>query len=235
MQIVPVLDLSKGLVVHAKKGIRRHYRPIQSSLCPTAYPVGVVQNFMELFDFHTLYIADLDAIVLQGHNADVVQGICVEYPELEIWLDTGPSLISHYLDNPITPSLRIILSTESLHSASILISLRNAYRDHRFVLSLDYKSNSILGSQEIMQERDSWPSDIVVLNLDHVGTCSGVNFPAIPNQQTLFAMHKIYYGGGIRNYADLLQLKNLGAAGALLSTALHEKTVTKTELQLFNR
>ncbi len=235
MQIIPVLDLSKGLVVHAKKGSRKHYRPIQSSLCPSSRPVEIIHSFLELYRFRTLYIADLDAIEQQGHNVDVIQAICLEYPRLEIWLDSGLSLINYYLDNQKNHLLRIILSTESIHSASTANSLINHYRNHRFILSVDYKSNAVLGSQDIIQAKDLWPSDVVVLNLDHVGTCNGMDFPAGLNQKTLFDTHNIYYGGGIRNCADLQQLKNLGAAGALLSTALHNKTITKDELLPFSQ
>ena len=235
MQIIPVLDLSNGRVVHAKKGIRKHYRPIQSSLCPSSHPVEIVHSFLELSCFRTLYIADIDAIEQHGNNADIVKEIHLEWPNLEIWLDTGLPLISNYLKKLKFRLLRIVLSTESMHSASTLNTLKNHYKDHRFILSVDYKSKSMLGPQEIMLERGLWPSDVVVLNLDQVGTSSGINFPDIACQQTLFDTHNIYYGGGIRNHADLLQLKNLGAAGALLSTALHEKTITKSELLSFNQ
>ena len=235
MQIIPVLDLSKGLVVHAKNGNRSHYRPIQSSLCPSANPVEIVHSYLELHCFQKLYIADLDAIEHQGDNSRVIQKIISEFPELEIWLDTGLSLISLYLNRLNCRLLRIILSTESMLSASTFSMLRTNYRNHQFLLSVDFRTNTLIGSQEIIQDKGSWPPDVVVLNLDHVGTCMGVDFPTIPNQHDLFEKHNIFYGGGIRNYADLLQLEKIGAAGALLSTALHKKSITKNELQKFNR
>ena len=235
MQIIPVLDLSKGLVVHAKKGNRKYYRPIQSSLCSTADPVEIVYSYLEFHCFQKLYIADLDAIEHQSDNSGVIHNIISEFTNLEIWLDTGISLISHYLDRLNCRRLRIILSTESMLSASTFSMLRARYQHHPFLLSVDFRANTLVGSQEIMQERDSWPSDVVVLNLDHVGTCMGINFPALPNQHDLFEKHNIFYGGGIRNFADLLQLEKIGAAGALLSTALHEKTITEYELQSFNQ
>lgn len=230
MQIIPVLDLSKGQVIHAKKGSRKHYRPIQSSLCPSSHPVEIVRGYLRLYPFRTLYVADLDAIEQQGDNRDIIHDLCLEYPELEIWLDSGLSLVDHYLKRQNTPSLRIILSTESI-PASTAASLMRAYCRHPFILSVDYRSGGFLGAPEGMRAQSLWPSDVIILNLDQVGTNNGISLPGGLGSQELFDQYNIYYGGGINSLADLMQLKKRGAAGALLATALHGKTVNREDLQ----
>lgn len=235
MQIIPVLDLSRGLVVHAKMGNRKNYLPINSHLCPSSNPIEIIKCFLNLYTFKSIYIADLDALQHQSENVDIIESICIVYPKLEIWLDTGLSLIKHYLENPKSDSLRIILSTESIDSISTFISLMNNYAHHSFIFSIDYKSGAILGPRDLLLAKEQWPTDILILNLDHVGAKDGINIPAQLNYHDLFQAHNTYYGGGIRNCNDLYKLKILGAAGALLSTALHNKTITKNDLLSFSQ
>ncbi len=230
MQIIPVLDLSRGLVVHAKKGDRKNYLPINSHLCPSSNPIETIKCFLNLYAFTRIYIADLDALQHQSDNVDIIESICKVYPKLEIWLDTGVSLIKYYLENPKFDSLRIILSTESIESISTFISLMNIYAHHRFIFSIDYKSGAILGPKDLLLADDQWPTDILILNLDHVGANDGINIPSQLNHHALFQAHNTYYGGGVRNINDLYKLKTLGAAGALLSTALHNKMITTSDL-----
>lgn len=230
MQIIPVLDLSRGQVVHAKKGSRKHYRPIQSSLCASSHPLEIVRSYLRIYPFRTLYVADLDAIEQQGDNREVIQALALEYPDLEIWLDSGLSLVGHYLQNPETLSLRIILSTESIHSASAAVSLMRDHGRHPFILSVDYRSGGFLGSPGILRTRGWWPSDIIILNLDQVGTNRGVSLPGGLDSRRLFDQYSVYYGGGISSLAELMHLKDLGAAGALLATALHVETIGREDL-----
>ncbi len=175
-------------------------------------------------------MADLDAIEQQGDNRDIIQDLCLGYPELEIWLDSGLSLVDHYLKRQNTLSLRIILSTESI-PAPTAASLMRDYCEHPFILSVDYRSGGFLGSPEGMQAQSLWPSDVIILNLDQVGTNNGVSLPGGLGSRELFDQYNIYYGGGINSLTDLIQLKKRGAAGALLATALHGKTVNREDLQ----
>lgn len=233
MQIIPVLDLREGLVVHAKKGERNNYLPIVSRLCTAATPLDVIAGILKLYTFKRIYIADLDALQQRGNNIDIIVSICQAYPQLEIWLDTGLSLIERYLKDFSCASLRMVLSTESLGSVSALAPFMGHYARHNFLFSIDYKAGKFLGSQEFLEIQEQWPQDVLVLNLDCVGTGEGIHLPAqLPH--SLFQTHDVYYGGGVKNANDLYKLKTLGAAGALLATALHDGTITENELLLIN-
>ena len=62
MQIVPVLDLKGGVVVHARRGQRAEYAPLQSPLVDGSEPVAVARALCALCRTSTLYVADLDAL-----------------------------------------------------------------------------------------------------------------------------------------------------------------------------
>jgi len=230
MQIIPVLDLSKGIVVHAVQGKRELYRPIISKLCPSSNPLNIINCFLNLYSFKKIYIADLDALEQLNDNTNTIKSICKEFPNLEIWLDTGTSLINHYLEDSGFDKLRVILSTESLSSTHALENFINHYNQHHFIMSIDFKSNKFLGSKELLQKRQHWPLDIIILNLDNVGTNGGVSFPKQLNSLDLFRTHNTFYGGGIRDNKDLYKLDKLGVTGALISTSLHNKTISRYDL-----
>ena len=194
----------------------------------------IVRGYLKLYPFRTLYVADLDAIEQQGDNRDIIQALGLEYPELEIWLDSGLSLVDHYLEIQNTLSLRIILSTEST-PVSTVKSLIGGDCRHPFILSVDYRSGNFLGAPHTMQARNLWPTDVIILNLDQVGTNNGMALPDGLDFAELFDQYNIYYGGGINSLADLMQLKKRGAAGALLATALHGKTVNREDLLCFRQ
>ena len=68
MQIIPVLDLKNGVVVHARMGQRDRYQPIETPLSPTSNPIDVAGGLLSIYPFATVYVADLDAIARSGDN-----------------------------------------------------------------------------------------------------------------------------------------------------------------------
>ncbi len=233
LQCIPVLDISNGVVVHAIKGLRHKYLPINSKLCASSDPLEIIRCFLELYNFKVFYIADLDAIGNKGTNEKVIYSILNSFPELEIWLDTGINLLSLYLDNNSISSTRLILSSESLDSLDTYLNLKNKYSNHQFILSLDFKFDQILGLEKLLHVTSHWTTDIIVLSLDSVGTERGINMPkSVENK--LFNNFNIFYGGGVKDGNDLIALKTMGACGVLLSTALHQKLIQQKDLQAIN-
>ena len=231
MKIIPVLDLYKGFVVHAVKGDRKNYKPIDSRLCNSSDPLQIIKGLLANYNFKCVYIADLDALESQGNNIKTIESIIYSYPKLEIWLDTGDKLIQYYLDTHSTDQVRIILSTESIRSLSSYKHYLDSNPNHKFILSIDYISGKILGPDELIQSQSYWPSDVLVLNLDRVGSNKGIQIPEIINSNTLMKRFNIFYGGGVKNLSDLNDLKSIGVTGALVSTALHKEKILKEDLQ----
>jgi uncharacterized protein related to proFAR isomerase len=68
MEVIPVIDLKDGVVVHARMGMRSAYAPIETPLSPTSQPNDVARGMLSIFPFRKLYVADLDAIEHKGDN-----------------------------------------------------------------------------------------------------------------------------------------------------------------------
>ncbi|MGE3290704.1 MAG: nickel transporter, partial [Geminicoccaceae bacterium] len=89
-ELIPVVDLMGGVVVHARAGDRDRYRPLaQSLVAASAEPVAVVEGLLGLHPFPALYIADLDAIRKQGDNTSTILALRHRFPELRMWVDAG--------------------------------------------------------------------------------------------------------------------------------------------------
>ena len=68
MQIVPVLDLKGGVVVHARRGQRADYAPLRSPLVEGCEPVAVARALCAACRTTRLYVADLDALAGEPVN-----------------------------------------------------------------------------------------------------------------------------------------------------------------------
>src|SRR5690242_17732554 len=61
-----------GAAVRAVAGRRDEYRPVDSRLCDSAEPRRVAAAYRERHGIEDLYVADLDAILGRGSNAEPI-------------------------------------------------------------------------------------------------------------------------------------------------------------------
>ena len=237
MQIIPVIDLLNGPfnqchVVHAKRGLRQYYQPIQSQLTASSAPQEIVTALLELYPFQTLYIADLDAICGTGNNDGAIEVISQAHPTLTIWLDCGIRQMNAralYMGGNIRP----VVGSENIHNLQNYRAISYACQS-RHVLSLDYSATSALGIGELHESARFWPDDTICMTLNAVGSAEGVDMQRLNELIQLNKVRKtpskIYAAGGIRNSADLQALANIGLAGALVATALHNGELSTTDI-----
>ena len=227
MQIIPVIDLLNGVVVHAKRGERQHYQPIQSLLTSASNPLDIVAALLTVYPFQQLYIADLNAIQQQNDNFHHIRAISQQFPELKLWIDAG---INKKLEQFMLHS-NVILGSENFSDVESYLSFKKPFHDN-FVLSLDFMLNGFQGPAELLSNIEYWPQEVIVMSLANVGTSLGVN-DKILNQIIRLACGKnVYAAGGVRGLEDLTMLKNMGAHGALIATALHRKQLTFNQLEV---
>lgn len=234
MQIIPVIDLLDGVVVHAKKGERQHYKAIQSLLTHSSKPLDIVAALLEYFPFKQLYIADLNAIQKLNHTQDnytVIENIAKHFPELEIWIDAG---ISSPAELGLWKILnaKLILGSENFSNIDEYLAIKQQINSP-FILSLDYMPQGYIGPEELVQSMQYWPEDVILMSLSHVGANSGANTQLLETFKPFAQKHNLYAAGGIRGAEDLTSLKDFGAHGALIATALHQKQLNYNQINQF--
>lgn len=232
MQIIPVIDLMQGQVVHAKFGLRSQYQPIQSNLCNNSSPLAVVEALLKLYPFHTLYIADLDAILGVGHHTEVIEIIAETYPELTVWLDSGTRQANHFAPYK-SHKIKIVIGSENITNLQDYHAISEACNGQH-ILSLDYDATGQLGIDNLHQSATFWPDSIICMTLNAVGGEQGVDSKRLKTlielNQTRIFPSKIYAAGGVKNVSDILPLTHLGISGALVASALHNENISSEDL-----
>ena len=233
MQIIPVIDLLNGMVVHAKKGDRKNYQPIRSALCHSSEPIDVVNAVLELYPFERLYIADLDAITGQSNHIGTIKYIQAQYPTLEIWLDAGIRNASNLL---LWSDLKLmhVIGSESIASIDDLSEISD-YLNRNFVLSLDNNQSGFLGCTDLQTNTNLWPENVILMSLAQVGANQGANLELLEKFKHYSKEFNLYAAGGMRNIDDITTLKQLGIYGALLASALHSKQISADEIRSLNQ
>jgi phosphoribosylformimino-5-aminoimidazole carboxamide ribotide isomerase len=236
MRLIPVIDLLDGRAVHAIKGMRNQYRPVQSMLCDTSDPLGLAAAFRDQLDLHEIYIADLNAI--QGlsrapHNS-LIENLCgmagvriildagtFNFEDAKAWLDLGVS--------------KIVIGSETLNALEDLQDVTARIEPHRLVFSLDLKSGEIrsrcralanMTPIEFLKQLQigGW-QEVILLDLQRVGSREGADLSLAAIARNTFPDLHLLIGGGITGPEELVELQALGIDGALLATALHNGTV----------
>src|SRR5882762_10199644 len=140
-QLIPVVDLKSGMVVHAREGRRAEYRPVQSRLCEGADTETVV-----------------DAIQRQGSNVDTLKRIRRCFPHLDLWVDSGIA-DERGLDAWLRANIgRAVIGSETLVDAEFMSHARQRCRDLSPVLSLDFIAEEFKGPQALLADPARyWP------------------------------------------------------------------------------
>lgn len=230
MQIIPVVDLKGGRVVHARRGERAAYAPIHSPLAAGSEPVEIAAALLAVYPFTSLYLADLDAIQRRGHNRAAIAAIRARFPGVALWVDTGIADVGGLRAWHATSSERPVLGTECMTDPHLIDALR-ARGTPPPVLSLDFGADgSALGSVDVLGRPQSWPDDVVVMTLARVGAGAGPDWPRLRQIVAMARGRRVYAAGGVRGIDDLRALQRLGAAGALVASSLHDGRLTAADL-----
>ncbi len=227
MEIIPVIDLMGGIVVHAKAGLRDEYAAIESVLTPSADLHEVVAAMQDLFPFKSMYIADLDAILGQPLNLLQYQQLVARFPNIVFWVDAGITTRDDWITLSAIIGLRPVLATESLQDISLLQQVRKG------VLSLDFKQGQFLGDVRLWHETKRWPEYVIVMNLDYVGVNQGPDMMLLKEVQAKAPQLKVIVAGGVRSAKDLKVLEAEGVNGVLVASALHDGRLRAEHLKLF--
>ncbi|MBP6096859.1 MAG: histidine biosynthesis protein [Methyloversatilis sp.] len=218
-EIIPVIDLMQGQVVHARRGDRQAYQPLQSSLVEGCDPHDVAQALIRATGARQVYIADLDAIRGQGDHSALIAELAKRHPGVEWWVDGGyadaaPALALHRAAG-ITP----VFGTESMRSYGALRKCRNSRIEA--VLSLDYRRGIPLGPDWAF-DHGEWPARVIAMELARVGAEEGPALQLIRTLQSIRQDVNVIAAGGVRDRDDLAALDAIGVTAVLVASALHD-------------
>jgi phosphoribosylformimino-5-aminoimidazole carboxamide ribotide isomerase len=102
---------------------------------------------------------------------------------------------------------------------------------HACILSLDFRDDCFLGPPELLEDAALWPRRVIVMTLARVGTGLGPDLERLGRIMARAGGRKVYSAGGVRRREDLLALRDAGAAGVLVASALHGGTIEADDLE----
>lgn len=231
MKIYPVLDIQKGIVVHALRGERNRYQPLRSQLVDSAEPLTVARALRSRFDSADLYLADLDALAGAPPAADIWTPLLAD--GFRLILDAGVRSLEQADSLARLGVESVVIALETLPSPDVMGEIVVALGSDRTVFSLDLKAGKPLG------DLTPWKTDdpqaigsaaydlgvrrMIVLDLAQVGSARGpAQLGLIGHLKDQFPDLQIITGGGVRNAEDLAAFDQAGVSGVLVATALHD-------------
>jgi phosphoribosylformimino-5-aminoimidazole carboxamide ribotide isomerase len=248
MDIIPVLDLSRGLAVWAQGGDRSHYQPVASALVPEEVgdPVALMQAFRRRLGATSCYVADLDAI--QG--GAVQRATLRELATLEtgfagaIMVDAGAHSAASTFEVLACGASQVVVGLETLRAFTDLADIVRVVGEERVVFSVDLRVGSPILHPEMhdaagalpdadsltAQAVDAGVSTLLVLDLARVGTGCGADVGLLEDLRKRFPLVRLLAGGGVLARRDLERMRDAGCDGALVASAIHAGTITAPDL-----
>jgi phosphoribosylformimino-5-aminoimidazole carboxamide ribotide isomerase len=172
-----------------------------------------------------LYVADLDALAGEPlDEATIAKLASVAEP----WVDAGATSGESAAALHRAGVARNVVGTESLGPGVEIgrpVVLSVDLRDGRLI-SPDPELAGRAATAAAPLARALGVDEVLVIDLARVGSGAGPALEAVAELGAALPGVAIYAGGGVRDDADLRALEAVGAAGALVATALHEGRIT---------
>jgi phosphoribosylformimino-5-aminoimidazole carboxamide ribotide isomerase len=232
MELIPVLDLSGGVAVHAAGGNRARYRPVQSLLTPglAGDALALARAYRALPGVGRCYVADLDAIgggMLQHRLLERLRsGEGFGGPLL---LDAGVASLADR-ERVAPHAAEIVVGLETLSSMAVLAAIATR---GPVTFSLDLRHGAAMTTRELaatsgtdpvtlaMAASDAGAGTLIVIDVARVGSGDGLDLQLLRSLRRALPGVRLLAGGGVRDREDLRALEDAGCEGALVATALH--------------
>ncbi|MGA9086583.1 MAG: 1-(5-phosphoribosyl)-5-[(5-phosphoribosylamino)methylideneamino]imidazole-4-carboxamide isomerase [Methanoregula sp.] len=230
MRIFPAVDILGGRCVQLVQGKRES---------ATAYgdPLSCARRWLDA-GADALHVVNLDgAFGNSAKNADLIRAL-VKESGLEIELGGGIRSIEdagRWLETGVT---RIILSTLAIQNPECIRTLAREFGSDRVMAGVDAKGGEVAihGWQETAGDYISWAETfeklgtgfLLYTNVDVEGLQQGVAIE--PVRELISRVHvPVIVAGGVSARADVAALREAGAYGAVLGSALYSGKINFSE------
>ena len=228
-EVIPAVDIKDGKCVQLIQGVPSNVSWVGND------PIGMAIRWVEE-GAKTLHLIDLDG-ALEGElrNSPLIERIIKRCP---VKIQVGGGIRSYDSAKALFDigADKIILGTAAIKDVSLLQKLASEYGSERIMVSLDAKREEVMiegwkkGSG--LKLMDVGPNlqklgvgSILFTNIDFEGLLGGVNTTLIRELVKMVEI-PVIASGGISSIEDLIEIKNTGAAGAVVGTALYKGNLT---------
>jgi len=239
MDVVPVLDLQAGRAVHARRGERASYAPVAGVLGSGDDALALARAFRDRLGLRRLYVADLDALTGAAGLSPLLPALAE--PSAELWVDAGVRTAWAAEAVLGAGAARAVVALETLPALERVREIVERLGAARVAFSLDLRGGHPLAADPAVAALDpatiaaeavgAGADTILVIDIARAGSDAGPDLPLLQGVRAAVPDARLIAGGGVRDVADLEALADLGCAGALVATALHEGCVGRAEIE----
>lgn len=234
-QIIPAVDMKGGKCVQLVQGIPG------SEMVSLDDPAAAALNWVAR-GAKTLHLIDLDgAFEGKRKNGQIIEDIVARAKPLGVEIQIGGGIRS-YEDAESLLSAgadRVILSTIAMQNPQIVKEVSESFGKSAVVVGLDAKNNQV-AIEGWTKLSDKSPVDvgkqfeelgagyILFTNIDTEGLLKGVDIK--PTKDLIDSVNiPVIASGGVTTTNDLLTLRDAGAYGAVVGSALYTNKFTLEE------
>jgi phosphoribosylformimino-5-aminoimidazole carboxamide ribotide isomerase len=231
MQLIPVIDLARGLAVQARAGDRARYQPVSSMLAPgrPGDPLALVQAYRDLAGVRECYVADLDAIQGGELQRELLSQLVRAAAPARLQVDAGAGDATVALEVLALGAGAAVVGLETLRRLADLAGIVAEVGADRLTFSLDlHLGRPLLSAAASLEPEglaigavDAGVQSLLILDIGKVGTGGGLDLDLLRRLRRRLPSVRLLAGGGVSGADDLARLEDAGCDGVLVATALH--------------
>lgn len=226
MEVIPAIDLMKGMVVRLERGDPKTFKAYQN----LGNPLEVAEKWKRE-GASSIHIVDLDAAMNTGSNLNTVVRLI---REIGIPVQVGGGIRSREVAEEILKLgvRRVIVATLAFERTSELSKLLEEFGSDRVMVALDYLNDMIMirgwksSTEFTLQEaiakfRKLGVKVYLLTSVSRDGLLSGPDYATLRNIVKSTGAD-VFAAGGIGSLEDLTTLKQTGIRGVVIGKALYE-------------
>ncbi len=221
--VIPAVDISNGRCVQLVGG------RLEKKLVELEDPLGVALHWQAL-GARRLHLIDLDAAIHGStRNRELVLRII---EELEVPVQAGGGIRSREAAAELLEAgaEKLILGTAVVENRELLRELSRDYGSDRLIAAVDargkevvvrgWQKNTGFDAAALAGEVAAYADEVLFTCVHVEGSMSGVDVEAVKRVVDATSA-EVIVAGGIASLSDLRALRQAGAAGAVLGSALY--------------
>ncbi|WP_456418714.1 1-(5-phosphoribosyl)-5-[(5-phosphoribosylamino)methylideneamino]imidazole-4-carboxamide isomerase [Methanocaldococcus infernus] len=230
MEIIPAVDIKEGRCVQLVQG------DPNKKLLEIEDPVEVAKRWINE-GANYLHLIDLDAALGEGDNLEVIKRI-VEEVNVPVEVGGGIRDIERALELIELGVDRIIVGTKAITDSKFLDELNGYIEKDRIVLAVESKEGKVvikgwkeklnLKPIDVIEKFKDKVGYILYTNVDVEGLMKGIKIEEIKNLIKNSPL-PVIYSGGVTKIDDIITLKELGAYGVVIGSALYKGKISLRE------
>ncbi|MDI3502696.1 MAG: phosphoribosylformimino-5-aminoimidazole carboxamide ribotide isomerase [Archaeoglobi archaeon] len=229
--VIPALDLKDGKCVQLVGG------DPSKMIFSSNNPLEIAKKW-EREGARMLHVVDLDRALGRGGNQEIVFRIL---KEVGIPVQLGGGIRSfedarEFLESGV---YRVILGTSAVLQPEIIERISSTYSSERVMVAVELRNRKVtikgwresveVSPEEVLREAERrGAGSILFTSVDVEGRLSGVDTEALEMILELTEL-PVFYSGGVSSIEDIIRVKEAGASGVVIGSALYKGKISLKE------